>query len=116
MTVRRIDTETGDIVTSGIQFISGQPEIAQTIKTRLRLFYGEYFRDITDGTPWFQRILGKNEGLDAIESILRTRIAQTEGVIQLFSFSMDYNLDNRRLSVTSSVLTQFGMTEIIYNG
>lgn len=116
MTVRRIDEETGDIATSEIQFISGRDEIAQTIRTRLRLFYGEYFRDITDGTPWFQRILGKNENLNAVEAILRTRIRETKGVIQLASFNMTYELNPRRLSVTGSVLTQFGLVEFVENG
>lgn len=116
MTVRRLDDETGDIVTSEIQFTTGQSEIAQTIKTRLRLFLGEYFRDITDGTPWFQRILGKGDNLDAIESILRTRIAETKGVVQLVSFSMDYDIDLRELSVQSEVLTPTGLLDITYNG
>ena len=53
MTVRKLD-ENGDIVTSGVQFITERDEIAQTVKTRLRLFLGEYFRDTTDGTPWFE--------------------------------------------------------------
>lgn len=116
MTVRRIDPVTGDIVTSEIQFTTGQDEIAQTCQTRLRLFLGEYFRDITDGTPWFQSILGKGESLDAIEAILRTRIAQTKGVIQLAAFSMDYDLDTRKLAVEASVLTAVGILDITYNG
>ena len=62
MTVRRLD-DNGDIATSGIQFIGQAEEIAQTVKTRLKLFLGEYFRDINDGTPWFQQILGKGSSL-----------------------------------------------------
>lgn len=117
MTVRRLDAETGDIITSGeMPFITGQDEIAQTIKTRLRLFYGEYFRDVTDGTPWFQRILGKGDNLDAIESILRTRIAETKGVIKLTAFSMNYDLDLRKLEVAASVLTLTGIQDITFNG
>ena len=33
MTVRRLDDETGDIVTRGQQFITGQSEVAQTVLT-----------------------------------------------------------------------------------
>lgn len=115
MTVRRLSAETGDLVTRGQQFITGREEIAQTIQTRLRLFLGEYFRDITDGTPWFQRILGKFENLNAVEAILRNRIARTEGVIRLLSFSLDYDLAARRVSVSSFVLTRFGEQEILFN-
>lgn len=116
MTVRRLNQETGDIVTRGQVFINGREEIAQTIQTRLRLFLGEYFRDINDGTPWFQRILGKFENLNAVEAILRNRIARTDGVIRLLSFNLDYDLSSRSITVSSFVLTRFGEQEVLYYG
>lgn len=108
MTVRKLD-ENGDIVTSGVVFISAQDEIEQTIRTRLRLFLGEYFRNITDGTPWFEQILGKNVNVSAREAALRNRIANTPGVIRLIAFKTDYpDVNARILTVTASVLTQYG--------
>tara|TARA_R100001244_G_scaffold44317_1_gene40280 strand:+ start:73 stop:441 length:369 start_codon:yes stop_codon:yes gene_type:complete len=115
MTVRKLD-ESGDIVTNGSMFIYEREEIAQTCVTRLKLFLGEYFRDITDGTPWFQKILGKFESLNNIESILRNRIARTPGVVRLLSFNLDYDLQSRTITVSSYVLTQFGEAEVLYNG
>jgi hypothetical protein len=112
MTVRRLDPVTGDIVTSGTQFISGREEIAQTIKTRLRLFYGEYFRDITDGTQWLEVILNKHSTLSAKDAELKRRILQTDGVINLLSFESDYDIDSRKFTVSASVLTKFGQLEI----
>lgn len=112
MTVRLLD-EDGDIVTNGTIFTTGQEEIAQTIRTRLRLFLGEYFRDITDGTPWFEQILGKNVNVSAREAALRNRIANTPGVIRLTAFSLDYpSVDARSLTVTASALTQYGITSV----
>lgn len=116
MTVRRLDEETGDIVTRGQQFIGGKEEIAQTVITRLRLFLGEYFRDIQDGTPWYEQILGKFTSLDAAEAALRNRIASTPGVVRLVSFSADFNINTRAYSVQAGILTQFGLDEIILNG
>lgn len=116
MTVRKLNQDTGDIETSGTQFIGGREEIAQTIQTRLRLFLGEYFRDIQDGTPWFQQILGKFSNLNIAEALLRNRILETEGVVKLLTFSMDYGLETRKLTVTSSVLTTYGDLEIVYDG
>jgi len=115
MTVRKLN-EQGDIVTTGDVFIQEREEIAQTCVTRLKLFLGEYFRDITDGTPWFQQILGKFESLNTIESILRNRIARTPGVVRLLSFNLDYDLQSRSITISSYVLTQFGETEVLYNG
>lgn len=117
MTVRHIDPDTGDIVTSGeMQFIGGREEIAQTIKTRLALFLGEYFRNITDGTPWYEQILGKFVSLDIVESVLRVRIAATPGVVRLTSFDTDFNIDSRKYSVTAGVLTIHGIVEVSFNG
>ncbi|WP_288080604.1 hypothetical protein [Pseudomonas sp.] len=116
MTVRKIDADTGDIVTRGEQFIGSREEIAQTVLTRLRLFLGEYFRDIRDGTPWYEQILGKFTSLDAAEAALRNRIANTPGVVRLTSFSTDFDLDTRKYSVTAGILTQFGLDEITLDG
>lgn len=116
MTVRRLDPETGDIVTQGQQFITERDEVAQTIKTRLSLFLGEYFRDITDGTPWFEQILGKGTSRDTAEAVLRNRIAHTPDVVRLVSFSTTFDPVTRKFSVSAGALTTFGLVEISHNG
>lgn len=115
MTVRKLD-ENGDIVTQGAMFITGITEIEQTIRTRLKLFLGEYFRDITDGTPWFEQILGKGSSMSAREAALRNRIARTGGVVRLTSFSTDFDLNTRKYSVTVGALTTFGLLTVTENG
>ena len=113
MTVRRLD-ENGDIVTSGVQFISERDEIAQTIRTRLRLFLGEYFRNSQDGTPWFQDILGKGSTLTNKDAAIKRRIVQTDGVLQILTYDADYDINTRQYTVSGSVLTTFG--EVLFNG
>lgn len=116
MTVRCLDNN-GDIVTSGEQqFITGKVEVAQTVQTRLALYLGEYFRDITDGTPWYEQILGKFTSLDTAEAVLRVRIANTPNVVRLTSFSTDFNITSRRYSVTAGILTTYGLDEVTFNG
>lgn len=110
MTVRRL--ENGDIATSGTQFLTEREEIAQTIKTRLRLFLGEYFRDITDGTPWFQTILSKQTTLSSREATIRQRILRTDGVSSITRFETDYDLATRTYSVDVAVLTPYGETDL----
>lgn len=112
MTVRRIDPVTGGIVTSGQHFISGIEEIAQTIRTRLELHLGEYFRDVTEGTPWFQTILGKEGSLYAKEAALRNRIIRTPGVVQITYFNADYNPTTRAYTVTVEAMSTFGQIRI----
>lgn len=115
MTVRRLDLTTGDIVTSGVQFITERDEIAQTIRTRLKLFLAEYFRNINDGTPWFQSILNKRGTVTSKDAIIKQRIVQTPGVIELVSFSTDYDINLRKYSITAAVDTQFGTVPINFS-
>tara|TARA_R110000787_G_scaffold203030_1_gene313579 strand:- start:56 stop:397 length:342 start_codon:yes stop_codon:yes gene_type:complete len=113
VTVRRLD-ENGDIVTSGVQFITEREEIAQTIQTRLRLFLGEYFRNSQEGTPWFQDILGKGSTLTNKDAAIKRRIIQTPGVLQILTYDADYDINTRKYTVNGSALTTFG--EVVFNG
>lgn len=112
MTVRKLQDD-GDIATSGVQFLTDKEEIAQTIVTRLQLFLGEYFRDISEGTPWFQQVMIKNGSLDLKESAIKTRIIQTNGVTRLNSFEADFDINTRTYTIKAGVLTTFGETSII---
>lgn len=112
MTVRKLDPVTGDIVTSGDQFITGREEIAQTIQTRLRLFTGEYFRNILEGTPWFDFILTKRGTATSKDAILKNRIIRTPGVLQLTAYNATFDVDARRYSISASVLTEDGLLPI----
>ena len=111
MTVRKLD-DSGDIATSGEQFINDVEEIAQTVRTRLKLFLGEYFRDINDGTPWFQDILGKGQSLDVKDATIKRRVLQTSGVISIFDFNTDYDLKLRTYSVSMGIFIDFGIALI----
>lgn len=111
MIVRRLN-KCGDIASSGTQFINDADAVRQTIETRLKLFLGEYFRDINDGTPWWQRILGKNQNMAIAEHEIRTRITQAPEVVRLLEFQATY--EERTMRVYASVLTTYGEIEINY--
>lgn len=113
MTVRLINPDTSDIVTSGRQFTTGAEEVAQTIKTRLRLFLGEYFRDITDGTPWWESILGKDGTLSSKEAIIKNRIIRTDGVVRILAFSTEFDLATRKYSINADILTKYGEINLV---
>ena len=119
MRVRKLDSS-GDIVTNGETWLKDAESIAQTVKTRLKLFVGEYFRDVTEGVPWFENadgtpgIFGKGYSLTQVERILKRRILQTEGVLKLLSFSTDFNNSERRLSVECTILTTYGEATFSY--
>ncbi|MGO3890074.1 MAG: hypothetical protein ACTJHW_03765 [Paenalcaligenes sp.] len=114
MRVRRLGLD-GDLVTRWKVFVTDREAIAQTIVTRLKLFLGEYFRDVDDGTPWFQSVLGKFENINAVEALLRNRIARSPGVVRLLSFDMQFDLDDRSLSIQAQVLTEYGEQDIQFS-
>ena len=107
MTVRALNAN-GGIVTSGRHFINNSEEVAQTIVTRLKLFYGEYFRNIKDGTRWFEDILGKGNTNGKADAEIRRRISQTEGVSGILEYNSEFDFDKRTFNVTCSVLTIYG--------
>ena len=119
MRVRKIGND-GDIVTSGVTWATDAEAVAQTVKTRLRLFLGEYFRDITVGVPWLDQgngeagILAKGFSQDQVESLLRLTIQQTDGVLQILSFSSDYSIHTRKISIQTTILTKYGEASLSY--
>lgn len=111
---RRLD-ENGDPVIGGKVWIYDIEAVAQTIDTRLKLFAGEYWRDVTDGTPWIENILTKNNRTNTLQSkitILKERILQTGGVISILSWKTDFNYPERKLVINADILTEFGVTSI----
>lgn len=119
MRVRKLDTS-GDLVTSGVVWAYDNEAIAQTIKTRLKLFLGEYFRDVSDGMPWFEKtnglpgILQKGYTIAQAESLIRERIVQTNGVLKILKFSTTYNVDTRAYKISATVYTKYGTVEVDY--
>lgn len=83
--------------------------VAQAIKTRLALFVGEWFLDVTDGTPWTTQVLDKYTK-DQYDAAIQDRILGTQGVTQITAYSSSVNTTTRTLTVTATVETQYGTT------
>lgn len=112
--IRRLDDK-GDIVTSGRHFAYDKEEIGINILTRLRLFRGENFRDIEDGTPWFQDVLLKSPEISVVSQVIKSRILETQGVAQIVEFSINQE-QTRTLSIEAQILTDSGELTYIEGG
>lgn len=112
MKYRRLDSK-GDMTfgQSSANFLQDSPEaVAQAIETRLELWLGEFFLDVTDGVPW-QTILGsKNRTI--VDPVLRKRISDTPGVQTINRLDMQFNPDIRKLVLTADVMTQYGRASV----
>lgn len=113
MKVRKLD-ENGDYSFGhgDSDFIKDTPEtVAQSVKTRLLLLTGEWFLDVTSGTPWSTQILGEGTG-STYNSAIRSRILETEGVNSIVSYSSTLDRDKRELSVEATIDTIYGETTL----
>src|SRR5579863_5743440 len=108
---------TGDYVFgSGMgEFLVDSPQaVAQAIATRLLLSQGEWFLDVTEGTPWATQVLGTGtQGL--YDAAIQARILGTPNVQSILSYSS--NLDwKRKLTINCLVQTDFGVATISGSG
>ena len=90
-------------------FIVDRPAaVAQAVLTRLNLWQGEWWLDLTEGTPWLQQILGKPRGPGSPDAALRERILGTPYVTHITDYASHYEPTNRQWLVSCKVFTSFG--------
>src|SRR5271169_1256089 len=88
--------------TIGLQFYDDTPQcVAQAILTRLKLWRGEWFLDVTDGTPYLQKILGRQQTSPDI--YIKNRILQTPNVTTITNYSGTFVPKSRAYAVSVSV-------------
>ncbi|HAU3138709.1 TPA: hypothetical protein JDD40_004926 [Salmonella enterica subsp. diarizonae] len=113
MRYRREDTD-GDYTfgQGNDTFLIDSPEcVAQAVKTRFALWRGQWFLDLTKGTPYVQSVLGKQRS-DVYILAIRERIQDTPGVLSILSFDTNYDGTSRRVKFTSSIDTIYGQTTV----
>ena len=92
------------------ELLSDSPEtVAQNVMTRLALWQGSWFANLSSGTPWMQQILGKR---DLAEALIKSRILETDGVLQILEFQSIFNPDERRISISAVIETIYGQTTL----
>ena len=112
MKYRKLD-ENGDYVfgNNSHDYIEKDEAIAQAIKTKLYLFYGEWWEDISLGLPMFQSILGQVSNSNLRQTFIllcAEQINLVEGVTSVDSISVD--ISARKLGLTIDVTTENGTT------
>lgn len=113
MRYRKLDNK-GDY-TFGQQsgnFLTNAPEaVAQAVKTRLGLIQGEWFLDITTGTPYNSQILGAGT-VSMYDHAIQTVILGTVGVLRIVDYASGVNPETRAASVACTIDTVYGQTTI----
>lgn len=71
--------------------INSPEAVAQAVKTRFELWYGQWFLDTTEGTPWIQSVLGKQKP-ETYNPAIRKRILETRGEVHpLLQYDSEYH-------------------------
>ena len=111
MIYRKLDNN-GDY-SHGAYFKNNFEAVAQAVMTRLKLWEGEWFIDLQEGTPYLDGIVGKYTA-DTIDPLIKDRILNTEGVIEIVEYISSYNPDLRKYQIAVKISTTYG--EGVING
>lgn len=84
---------------------------AQAVGTRLRLWSGEWFLDLSEGVPYQVSALGTGK-MQTIEPMLRLAVQETQGVTGIAAWSSSWNPDSRAYSVAATIDTIYGATNL----
>ena len=101
----------------GLEYMEGLPAVVQAIKTKLLLLRNEWWEELEDGLPLFQKILlqrGTEEGLKIVELTIRDRIMETPHVTDVSGYEADYDRSSRRYTATITVNTDYGTATTTY--
>jgi hypothetical protein len=101
-----------DVSGMDLNLIDGAEQVRQQLLIKLKLWQGEWFLDTEFGTPYLQKILGKQLTLSGAIAALRKSIFEVSGVRGIQS--LDYSFSNltRKLTVNFSADTQYGIVEV----
>ena len=108
---RRLGPNTDPVRGQGLfDFLTDLQAVAQAIQTRLALWQGEWWADLSDGLPMLQGILGvMGAGASGRAALLiQQRILGTPYVISLSNVATSYNAQSRRLTFSCTATAAFG--------
>ena len=94
--------------TGNLAVVRDAEAVGQHVRQRLMTYEGEWFLDRTAGVPWVRNILGHQYKPVLAESVLKAEILDTDGVTEINSFSVRFDVEVRGLSAFNiEVLTEY---------
>lgn len=110
MKVRQLDKNWDYLFGRGTHaYLEGAEAVAQTIKSRLLLLYGEWWENLTDGLPLWQNIIGSRgtpENLKTVDYLFKDRILGTQDVVSILAYKSKFK--DRVYTFTAAVSTKYG--------
>jgi hypothetical protein len=100
-------------------YIDNPEAVAQAVLTRLNLWKETFWRDLDDGLPVRQEILGASAGeanITYINGVIKRRVSETQGVKTLLGYSGTFDPIRRALNFTAKIQTVYSTTPIVVTG
>ena len=112
--VRRLNKNWDPVYGSGVDdYVFDQEAVMQIIESRLRLWQGEWWENLKEGLPMFQRIIGKLGTNKAIvDRLLQNRILGSPHVISIVKFVSEFTGTTRGYECEATVNTEFGILTV----
>jgi hypothetical protein len=110
MRIRKMDPETGDMMfgSSALDMWRDQPEgVAQHVMSRLNLWYGQWFANLTEGTPWQTEVLGERTRWTR-DIMLRSRVEDTPRVTAITQYASHTDPNLREWQAAMIIDTDYG--------
>lgn len=117
VTYRQLDANGDPIWGQGAaNYLGDTDAVALMIRTRLLLFEGEWFANLQEGLPLWQKMLGVGTGRKQqaqISLIIQARILATPYVTGLSNVVFAFNPNTRGYQFSCAVQTQFGAIPVV---
>jgi len=109
-----LDPKTGDLAFANFDFslVGGVDQIAQNLAIRLRFMQGEWYLNTLAGIPYYQYFFIKNPNQIQVDTFLKDEISNTPGIIDITSFSSNFDGVNRRFGVNFACISVDGTLEM----
>lgn len=93
--------------------LHGAQAVAQAVLTNLRLFYGEWWENLSLGLPVFQQMLGQlgdTRTLETAKRLIQQTIESTPYVVAVTNILVEFK--DGQLSFSADINTAFGPTTV----
>ena len=96
-----VTNEDGDIdVSQGLRFTTTLAEyVANRLFDSLSFFLNEWFLNLNEGIPYFEKIIGQKPDLGLIDTLYRRAILATPGVGSISNLKLGFDRATRTLAV-----------------
>jgi hypothetical protein len=86
--------------------------VGQYILTRMMLWQGTWFADLTQGVPWSTQVLG-NRTMWTRDPVVIGTINETEGVLDIAQYNSQIDVNTRTFTAAAVVDTLYGQVAIV---